>query len=172
MPPPPEPPGPAALWTCFRPMGPPPPPFFEPHLAEGSVRVAVRVGRSGNRYTYVSAHRCAFRGVIRAVELSTARTPSITPTSAVDIAWEVAKQRSELVSERLAWGAHRRQPRPRRPLTAKIRVKKLQGGHTVSCDCVLSTHTEKHGSRAVVIITNPPKLIASKRGVNILGYEV
>ena len=79
-------------------MGPPPPPFFEPHLA---VRVAVRVGRSGNRYTYVSAHRCAFRGVIRAVELSTARTPSITPTSAVDIAWEVTKQRSELVSERL-----------------------------------------------------------------------
>ena len=75
MPPAPAPPGPAVLWSCSRPVGLPPPPFFEPQSAKGSVQVAVRVGRPGNRYTYVSAHRCVFRGVLRAVELSTARSP-------------------------------------------------------------------------------------------------
>ena len=66
-------------------MGPPPPPFFEPHSAEVSVQVVVRRARPGNRYTYVSAHRCACRGVLRAVELSTAHTLSIQPKSAANI---------------------------------------------------------------------------------------
>ena len=127
VPPAPEPPGPAVLWSCSRPVGLPPPPFFEPQSAKGSVQVAVRVGRPGNRYTYVSAHRCAFRGVIRAVELSTARTPSITPTSAVDIAWEVATKVG--IGVRAPRGAHRRQPRPRRPLTDRCKNtrKKVTG---------------------------------------------
>ena len=45
----------------------------------------VRRARPGNRYTYVSAHRCACRGVLRAVELSTAHTLSIQPKSAANI---------------------------------------------------------------------------------------
>ena len=85
MPPPPAPPGPAVLWSCSRPVGPPLPPFFEPHWAEVSVRVVVPRARPGNRYTYVSAHRCACHGMLRAVVLSTAHTLSIQPKSAAHI---------------------------------------------------------------------------------------
>ena len=85
VPPPPAPPGPAVLWSCSRPVGPPLPPFFEPHWAEVSVRVVVPRARPGNRYTYVSAHRCACHGMLRAVVLSTAHTLSIQPKSAAHI---------------------------------------------------------------------------------------
>ena len=61
-------------------------------LAEKGVRAAVSVARSGGRFTCITASRGACSGLARAVELSTARTPSLEPSCTGEIAPSVHEE--------------------------------------------------------------------------------
>ena len=77
-------------------------PSLAPFSAERGVRAAVRMARSGGRFTCVTACRGACSGLARAVELSTAHTPPLEPICAGEVAPSVHKEAGEWCHERLA----------------------------------------------------------------------
>ena len=92
MPTQPGPSAPAVRVSRSRSARAPSAPSLAPFSAERGVRAAVRVARSGSRFTCVTACRGACSGLARAVELSTAQLPSVKPTCAGESAPSVHKE--------------------------------------------------------------------------------